>query len=430
MGWIVTAYQYSLMFRLLTGINRLLHCEKLSPSLSIHPSFNLHHMNSPFPPPFQPLTGTTGTITSTTTGTADENNTSGTSKSKDSASPSVFIIFTVVAIAIVIILFIHRILRVLLRTTHGSSSFLLSISNTRNTGTSTTQVLSDEEKITLINSLPLFRLSSQLSVLPKSRDCAICCDPFSLDAELRLLPACSHAFHRPCVDPWLKSNPSCPICRSSIARPFPPLLEFSSGSFRLELGSVSKRSEPGNQNDNRIQPADPPSTNLRSEHDNENDNQPQTQTEVQPAKPPSTSIRSYPMDSYNYFVEEEIEIMPNPPPVVIQEEREIDISDLAPPSPPVLPPPPPPKAWLQEYIDKIASSASSSFNSIRFGSQRWSGRWSQPSSQRWSQRWSQRFDSGEGGGAPPPEAWLWDLEAGQNEEAGGVFAFYRWLTGV
>ncbi|KAJ3689613.1 hypothetical protein LUZ61_018777 [Rhynchospora tenuis] len=345
-----------------------------------------------------------------------------------SISPSVFIIAAIVAIALVSVLFIHRLIRFFFGPSHGSSyhfSFARTISI--NAGSANNRALSEHEKAKLIDSLPIFTLASSLAKLPKSSlDCAVCYEPFSPDAELRLLPACKHAFHKSCVDKWLKSNPSCPLCRSSITLPYPPLTDLSSGSFRLELGNVSlRRSEPENQVQNQIRPPVPP-------------------------------LRTYSLESHDYFIEEEVEIVQ--PQVTKPEKRELhDISDIAPSRPPRPPPPPPPlqaplprptpppppppietvisieslsrekpiRGWLQEYIDGLASSASSSFNSMRFPSQRWSERWSG----RWSQRSSQRFDTVVGEGAPP-ETWLWDLEAEQNEEAGGLLAVYRWFTGV
>ncbi|XP_015895129.3 RING-H2 finger protein ATL52 [Ziziphus jujuba] len=47
-------------------------------------------------------------------------------------------------------------------------------------------------------------------------DCSVCLSEFEENESLRLLPKCNHAFHVPCIDAWLKSNSSCPLCRSNI----------------------------------------------------------------------------------------------------------------------------------------------------------------------------------------------------------------------
>ena len=47
-------------------------------------------------------------------------------------------------------------------------------------------------------------------------DCSVCLSEFRDDESVRLLPKCSHAFHLPCIDTWLKSHSSCPLCRASI----------------------------------------------------------------------------------------------------------------------------------------------------------------------------------------------------------------------
>lgn len=53
--------------------------------------------------------------------------------------------------------------------------------------------------------------------LVEGTDCSVCLSEFQEDESLRLLPKCSHAFHLPCIDTWLKSHSSCPLCRSNIA---------------------------------------------------------------------------------------------------------------------------------------------------------------------------------------------------------------------
>jgi E3 ubiquitin-protein ligase RNF38/44 len=47
-------------------------------------------------------------------------------------------------------------------------------------------------------------------------DCSVCLNEFQDDESIRLLPKCSHAFHLPCIDTWLKSHSNCPLCRASI----------------------------------------------------------------------------------------------------------------------------------------------------------------------------------------------------------------------
>jgi hypothetical protein len=51
-------------------------------------------------------------------------------------------------------------------------------------------------------------------------DCAVCLAEFAPGAEVRVLPACHHGFHRECVDRWLLTRaPTCPVCRAPVAAP-------------------------------------------------------------------------------------------------------------------------------------------------------------------------------------------------------------------
>ncbi|TVU28834.1 hypothetical protein EJB05_20369, partial [Eragrostis curvula] len=53
-------------------------------------------------------------------------------------------------------------------------------------------------------------------------DCAVCLCEFSADDQLRLLPKCSHAFHLECIDTWLLSHSTCPLCRRSLLAELSP----------------------------------------------------------------------------------------------------------------------------------------------------------------------------------------------------------------
>ncbi|KAG2579400.1 hypothetical protein PVAP13_6NG277900 [Panicum virgatum] len=58
-------------------------------------------------------------------------------------------------------------------------------------------------------------------------ECAVCLSEFDDDETLRLLPRCAHAFHADCIDAWLASHVTCPVCRAVLApdceAPAPPL---------------------------------------------------------------------------------------------------------------------------------------------------------------------------------------------------------------
>jgi E3 ubiquitin-protein ligase ATL6/9/15/31/42/55 len=48
-------------------------------------------------------------------------------------------------------------------------------------------------------------------------ECAVCLTDFDDDDTLRLLPRCAHAFHTDCIDAWLASHVTCPVCRAVLA---------------------------------------------------------------------------------------------------------------------------------------------------------------------------------------------------------------------
>lgn len=66
-----------------------------------------------------------------------------------------------------------------------------------------------------IDTLPVFFYKDIIG-LKDPFDCAVCLCEFSDGHKLRLLPLCSHAFHIHCIDTWLLSNSTCPLCRSTL----------------------------------------------------------------------------------------------------------------------------------------------------------------------------------------------------------------------
>ncbi|KAM1772274.1 hypothetical protein ACFX15_046145 [Malus domestica] len=53
-------------------------------------------------------------------------------------------------------------------------------------------------------------------------ECAVCLSMLEDEEMARLLPNCKHSFHAECIDKWLSSHTTCPICRTE-AEPRLPL---------------------------------------------------------------------------------------------------------------------------------------------------------------------------------------------------------------
>ncbi|KAK9062219.1 hypothetical protein SSX86_019405 [Deinandra increscens subsp. villosa] len=69
-----------------------------------------------------------------------------------------------------------------------------------------------------IESIHVFKYKRDDKLI-EGTDCSVCLSEFEEDERLRLLPKCSHAFHVPCIDTWLRSHKNCPLCRAPIINP-------------------------------------------------------------------------------------------------------------------------------------------------------------------------------------------------------------------
>ncbi|XP_071721994.1 RING-H2 finger protein ATL30-like [Rutidosis leptorrhynchoides] len=56
-------------------------------------------------------------------------------------------------------------------------------------------------------------------------ECAICLGDFRDDELLRLITVCYHIFHQECIDLWLESHKTCPVCRGNLDLPAESLLK-------------------------------------------------------------------------------------------------------------------------------------------------------------------------------------------------------------
>ena len=55
--------------------------------------------------------------------------------------------------------------------------------------------------------------------------CAVCLGDYESGEMIRQLPDCHHHFHQDCIDQWLATHTTCPMCRRSLLPPDPGAAE-------------------------------------------------------------------------------------------------------------------------------------------------------------------------------------------------------------
>uniref|UniRef100_A0ACD5X1V0 Uncharacterized protein n=1 Tax=Avena sativa TaxID=4498 RepID=A0ACD5X1V0_AVESA len=74
----------------------------------------------------------------------------------------------------------------------------------------------DERAIAAITALVYDADKCRAAGLGADGGCAVCLAEFRDGETLRLLPRCAHAFHRGCIDTWLRAHVNCPLCRAPV----------------------------------------------------------------------------------------------------------------------------------------------------------------------------------------------------------------------
>ncbi|CAN6244743.1 unnamed protein product [Urochloa humidicola] len=78
----------------------------------------------------------------------------------------------------------------------------------------------------LLRSLPVtvYRAAAPGSTTKEADtvECAVCLAELEDGEAARFLPRCGHGFHAECVDMWLASHTTCPLCRLTVAKPDAP----------------------------------------------------------------------------------------------------------------------------------------------------------------------------------------------------------------
>ncbi|KAL8132428.1 hypothetical protein AgCh_008068 [Apium graveolens] len=157
------------------------------------------------------------------------------SSSGSKISPSVLIIIVVLAVLFFISGLLHLLVRFLTKqpsSTASQSGRYPEISSSDALQRQLQQLFHLHDSgldQAFIDALPVF-VYKEIKGLKQPFDCAVCLCEFSENDKLRLLPTCSHAFHLGCIDTWLLSNSSCPLCRGALFCPgFPienPMFDF------------------------------------------------------------------------------------------------------------------------------------------------------------------------------------------------------------
>ncbi|KAK4397097.1 E3 ubiquitin-protein ligase ATL4 [Sesamum angolense] len=181
--------------------------------------------------------------------------------SSSASSSSIIIVVVIIGSAVIVSASIYLILRFLSKrfrrtfTAADDVVMLQDASSNRNWNQQHCRVAFNG----LLDSLPAFTFQSVTGNLAGG-DCAVCLSKFEPHDELRLLPLCCHAFHTACIDTWIVSNQTCPLCRSTVLPSGSDVLDkiLSGGnrcssndsfriengngeSFRIEIGSISRR---------------------------------------------------------------------------------------------------------------------------------------------------------------------------------------------
>lgn len=76
------------------------------------------------------------------------------------------------------------------------------------------------------------------------KECPVCLSEYEHGDIVKWVPACGHAFHGSCIESWLSSKTTCPLCRMQVA---PSLQALSKASKADNEGPHQGERQPGNE---------------------------------------------------------------------------------------------------------------------------------------------------------------------------------------
>ncbi|KAK7367886.1 hypothetical protein VNO80_09906 [Phaseolus coccineus] len=161
-----------------------------------------------------------------------------TSSSGNKISPAILFIIVILAVVFFILGLLHLLVRFLIK--HRSSNSSISQSNRYPDMSESDAYQRQLQQLfhlhdsgldqAFIDALPVF-FYKEIIGLKEPFDCAVCLCEFLEQDKLRLLPTCNHAFHIECIDTWLLSNSTCPLCRGTL---YSPGFAFENSAFDFE----------------------------------------------------------------------------------------------------------------------------------------------------------------------------------------------------
>jgi len=88
------------------------------------------------------------------------------------------------------------------------------IADTRTTTTSAATTTTGGLDQRAIDAIPSIIIGESGRMIKQDdKTCSICLSEYEPNEKLKILPHCLHRFHSDCIDQWLQSNGTCPICR-------------------------------------------------------------------------------------------------------------------------------------------------------------------------------------------------------------------------
>lgn len=155
-------------------------------------------------------------------------------------SPSILLIIIILAIIFFVSGLLHLLVRFLMRPPNREPEDIDNVTALQGQLQQLFHLHDAGVDQSFIDTLPVFHYKAIIGV-KNPFDCAVCLCEFEPEDKLRLLPKCSHAFHMECIDTWLLSHSTCPLCRASLLPDFSPNDSCSPIVLVLESGSESSR---------------------------------------------------------------------------------------------------------------------------------------------------------------------------------------------